>query len=67
MIATENRTGLHTDTVCALLSSKLNCDRSAAGIKPSKVELNAAKKALSHTNIIKPQDLKVGPHVKANA
>ena len=44
-IVTENRTSLHNDTVCALLSSKLNCDRSAAGFKPSKVELNAAKKA----------------------
>ena len=44
-IVTENRTALHNDTVCALLSSKLNFDRSAAGFKPSKVESNAAKKA----------------------
>ena len=44
-IVTENRTSLHNDTVCALLSCKLNCDRSAAGFKPFKVRLNAAKKA----------------------
>ena len=43
-IFTKNRTSLHNDTVCALLSCKLNCDRSATGFKPSKVELNAAKK-----------------------
>ena len=44
-IVTESRTSLHNDTVCALLRSKLSCDRSAAGFKPSKVELNVAKKA----------------------
>ena len=33
---TENRTSLHNDTVCALLSCKLNCDCSATGSKPSK-------------------------------
>ena len=43
-IVTENRTSLLNDTVCALLSWKLNCDRSAAGFKLSKVGLNAAKK-----------------------
>ena len=36
-IVTESRTSLHYDTVCALLSCKLNCDRIAAGFKPSKV------------------------------
>ena len=44
-IVNESRTSLHNDTVCALLSSKLNYDRIAAGFKPSKVQLNAAKKA----------------------
>ena len=44
-IATESRTSLHNDTVCALLSCKLNCDRITAGFKPSKVQMNAAKKA----------------------
>ena len=44
-IVTESRTSLHNDTLCAILSCKLNCDRSAAGFKPSKVELNAVKKA----------------------
>ena len=44
-IVTENRTSLHNDAVCTLLSCKLNCDRSAAGFKRSKVRLNAAKKA----------------------
>ena len=42
-IVIENRPGLHNDTVCALLSGKLNCDRSAACFKPFKVGLNAAK------------------------
>ena len=42
-IITETRTNLHNDTVCALLSCTLNCDRIAAGFKPSKVQLNAAK------------------------
>ena len=42
-IVTESRTSLHNDTVCALLSLKLNCDCIAAGFKPSKVQLNAAK------------------------
>ena len=32
-------------TLVALLNRKLNFDRSATGFKPSKVELNAAKKA----------------------
>ena len=49
-IATESRTSLHNDTVCALLSCKLNCDRIAAGFKPSKVQLNAAKKATRKYN-----------------
>ena len=44
-IVTQTRTSLHNNTVCAFLSSELNCDRSAAGFKPFKVELNAAKKA----------------------
>ena len=44
-IVPENRTSSHSDTVCALLNCKLNCDRTAAGFKPSKVGLNAAKKA----------------------
>ena len=44
-IATENSISLHNDTGCALSSRKLNCDRTAAGFKPSKVGLNAAKKA----------------------
>ena len=43
-IVTENRTSLHNDTVSALLNRKLNCNRSAAGFKPSKVGLNAAQK-----------------------
>ena len=55
-IVTESRTSLHNDTVCALFSCLLNCDRSAAGFEPSKVGLNAAKKA--HTNIIKPTRVK---------
>ena len=38
-IVTENRTSLHHDTVCVLLNCRLNCDRSAAGFKPSKVGL----------------------------
>ena len=42
-IITESRTSLHNDTVCALLSCKLNCDRIAAGFKPFKLQLNAAK------------------------
>ena len=42
---TENRPSLHNHTMGALLRCKLNCDRSAAGFKPSKEELNAAKKA----------------------
>ena len=42
-IITENRTSLHSDTVCALLNCKLNCDRIAAGFKPFKLQLNAAK------------------------
>ena len=42
-IITESRTSLHNGTVCALLSCKLNCDRIAAGFKPFKVRLNAAK------------------------
>ena len=42
-IITENRTSLHCDTVCALLNCKLNCDRIAAGFKPFKLQLNAAK------------------------
>ena len=49
-IVTENRTSLHNDTVFALLSCKLNCDSSAAGFKPFKVELNAAKKATYISN-----------------
>ena len=43
MIITESRTSLHNDTVFALLSCKLNCDRIAAGFKPFKLQLNAAK------------------------
>ena len=42
-IIIESRTSLHNDTVCALLSCKLNCDRIAAGFKPFKLQLNAAK------------------------
>ena len=42
-IITESRTSLRYDSVCALLSFKLNCDRIAAGFKLSKVQLNAAK------------------------
>ena len=49
-IVTENSNSLHNDTVCVLLSSTLNCDRSAVGFKPSKVELNAAKKATYKNN-----------------
>ena len=49
-IVTENRTSLHKDSVCPLLSWKLNCDLSAAGFKPSKVWLNAAKKATYSCN-----------------
>ena len=44
-IVAENRTSLRNDTVCALLSCKSSCDRSAAGLKPFKVEWNAVKKA----------------------
>ena len=40
---TESRNSLHNDTVSVLLSSKLNCDRIAAGFKPFKLQLNAAK------------------------
>ena len=42
-MVTESRTSLHNDTVSALLICKLNSDRIAAGFKPSKVQLNAAK------------------------
>ena len=42
-IITENRTSLHNDSVCALINCKLNCDRIAAGFKPFKLQLNAAK------------------------
>ena len=49
-IVTENRTSLHNDTVCARLSYKLNCNRIAAGFKPSKAELNASKKATYNYN-----------------
>ena len=49
-IVTENRISLHNDTVCALLSWKINCDRSAVGFKPFKVGLNAAKKATNKYN-----------------
>ena len=42
-IITESRTSLHNDTACALLSCKLKCDRIAAGFKPFKLHLNAAK------------------------
>ena len=42
-IITESRASLHNDTVCALLSCKLYGDRIAAGFKPSKLQLNAAK------------------------
>ena len=41
-IITENRSSLHNDTVCARYC-KLNCDRIAAGFKPFKLQLNAAK------------------------
>ena len=65
-IITESRNSLHIDTVSALTSCKLNCAYSAAGFKPSKVELNAAKKP--HTNIIKLTRVKVRPSstVEAN-
>ena len=46
-IVNENRTSC-TMTLCsvyALLSCKLNCDRSAGGFIPSKVELHVIKKA----------------------
>ena len=49
-IVTESRTSLHNDTVCTLLSCKLNCNRIAAGFKPSKVQLNAAKQATHKCN-----------------
>ena len=42
-IITENRTSLLNDTACARLNCKLNCDRIAAGFKPFKLQLNAAK------------------------
>ena len=42
-IITENRTSLHSDTVCSLLNCKLNCARIAAGFKPFKLQLNAAE------------------------
>ena len=42
-IITESRTSLHNDTMSALLSCKLNCDRIAADFKPFKLQLNAAK------------------------
>ena len=42
-IVTESRTSFHNDTVSALLSYKLNCDRIAAGFKPSKAQLKAAQ------------------------
>ena len=58
-IVPKNRTSLHNDRVCALLNCKLNCDHTAAGFKPSKVGLNAAKNP--HTNIIKPTRVKVRP------
>ena len=49
-IVIESRTSLHNDTVCALLSVKLNYDLIAAGFKSSKVQLNAAKKATHKYN-----------------
>ena len=64
-IVTENKTSLHNDTVCALLSCILNCGRIAAGFKPPKVELNFAKKATCRYN--QAQELKSGPQVEANA
>ena len=42
-IITESRNSLHNDSVCALLSCKLNCDCIAAGFKTFKLHLNAAK------------------------
>ena len=42
-IIPESRISLRNDSVCAILSCKLNCDRIAAGFKPSKVQLNVAK------------------------
>ena len=42
-IATENKTSLQNDTVCALLSCKLNCNRSAASFKPSKEDSSVAR------------------------
>ena len=58
-IVTESRTSLHNDTVSALLSYKLNCDRIAAGFKLSKAQLKAAKLATQSS----PQELKSGPQV----
>ena len=49
-LVTESRTSLHNDTVCALLSCKLNCNRVADGFKPSKVQLYAAEKATHKDN-----------------
>ena len=49
-IVTESKTSLRNNTVCALLSCKLHCDRIAAGFKPSKVQLIAAKKATHKYN-----------------
>ena len=49
-ILTESKTILHNNTECALLSCKINCDRIAAGFKPSKAQLNFAKKATHKYN-----------------
>ena len=49
-IVTESRTNMQNDTVCGLLSCKLNCDSITAGLKSSKVLLNAAKKATHKYN-----------------
>ena len=44
-IVTENQTDLANDTVCALLSCKLNSDCRASDFKPTKDELQYAKSA----------------------
>ena len=49
-IITQSRTSLHNDTVCALLSCKLSCDRIAAGFKPFKVYTVECCR-ISHTQV----------------
>ena len=44
-IVTENRTDLGNDTVCALLSCKMNCDSTASNFTPDRSISQTAKKA----------------------